>query len=150
MGPVKDLKISHPIKVAEYALANKILDEPAFKSWARHVLKKRDRIKRKVKSRYWEQLHKYGVRLPKSKAEALQMDRESGTDFWQRVIEKEMKNINCAFELHADGKVPVGYQKIDCHMICDVMMTLECKARYVVGGHQTAPTNGITFASVVS
>ena len=148
--PLKDLKDSHPIEVAEYALANKILDEPAFNWWARHVLKKRDRIIRKVKSRYWERSHKYGVRLPKSVAEALRMDRESGTDFWQRAIEKEMKNINCAFEFPADGKAPVGYQKIDCHMIFDVKMTLERKARYVAGGHQTAPTKDITFASVVS
>lgn len=41
--PLKeDLKESHPIEVAEYALANKILDEPAFNWWAWHVLKKRD------------------------------------------------------------------------------------------------------------
>ena len=35
-------------------------------------------------------------------------------------------------------------------MTFDVKMTLEQKARYVAGGHQTAPTNDITFASVVS
>lgn len=78
------------------------------------------------------------------------MDRESGTDFSQRAIEKEMKNINCAFEFLADGKAPVGYRKIDCHMIFGMKMTLERKARYVAGGHQTAPTKDITFASVVS
>ena len=103
-------------------------------------MKKRDRIIRKVKSRYWERTHKYGVRLPKTVAEALRMDRESGTDFWQRAIEKEMNNISCAFDFPADGKAPVGFQKIDCHMIFDVKMTLERKARYVAGGHQTEPT----------
>ncbi|KAI2501802.1 Reverse transcriptase (RNA-dependent DNA polymerase) [Fragilaria crotonensis] len=36
-----------------------------------------------------------------------------------------MKNIYCAFEFPKDGKAPVGYQKIDCHMIFDVKMTLE-------------------------
>jgi hypothetical protein len=61
-----------------------------------------------------------------------------------------MKNIGCAFEFPADDKPPVGYQKIDCPMIFDVKMTLERKARYVAGGHQTEPTKGITFASVVS
>ena len=120
--PLKDLKESHPIEMAEYALANKSLDKPAFNWWARHVLKKRDRIIRKVKSRYWERTHTYGVRLPKSVAEALRMDRETGTDFWQRAIEKEMKNIDCAFEFPANGKAPVRYQKIDCQMIYDVKM----------------------------
>jgi Reverse transcriptase (RNA-dependent DNA polymerase) len=148
--PLKDLKESHPVQVAEYALANKILEEPAFAWWGRHVLKKRDRIIKKVKSRYWERSHKYGIRLPKSVKEALRFDRESGTDFWQRGIEKEMRNIDCAFEFPKNGKAPIGYQKIDCHMIFDVKMTLERKARYVAGGHQTQPTKDITFASVVS
>jgi hypothetical protein len=148
--PLKDLKESHPVQVAEYALANKILEEPAFNWWARHVLRKRDRIIRKVKSRYWERTHKYGILLPKTVAEALRLDRESGTDFWQRAIEKEMRNISCALDFPVDGKAPVGYQKIDCHMIFDVKMTLERKACYVAGGHQTEPTKDITFASVVS
>ena len=148
--PLKDLKESHPVQVAEYALANKILEEPAFAWWGRHVLKKRDRVIKKVKSRYWERSHKYGIPLPKSVAEALQMDRESGTDFWTRAIEKELKTIDCALEFPKDGKAPVGYQTINCHMIFDVKMTLERKARFVAGGHQTEPPKDITFASVVS
>ena len=148
---LKDLKESNPVEVAEYALTNKILEEPAFAWWARHVLRKRERLIRKVKSRrYWDRTHKYGILLPKTVAEALRIDRETGTDFWQKAIEKEMRNIDCAFYFPEDGKAPIGYQKIDCHMIFDVKMTLERKARYVAGGHQTEPTKDITFASVVS
>jgi hypothetical protein len=33
--------------------------------------------------------------------------------------------------------IPVGYQKIDCHMIFDVKITLDHKAQYVMGGQQT-------------
>ena len=138
------------MEVAEYAMANKILEEPAFSWWAWHILKKRDRFIKKVKSRYWERTRKYGVVLPKTVAEALRLDRESGTDFWQKAIEKEMKNIACAFDFPVDEKAPIGFQKIDCHMIFDVKMTLERKARYVAGGHQTEPSKDITFASVVS
>ena len=32
--PLKDLKESNPIEVAEYAVANKIADEPVFTWWA--------------------------------------------------------------------------------------------------------------------
>ncbi|KAI2501803.1 Reverse transcriptase (RNA-dependent DNA polymerase) [Fragilaria crotonensis] len=71
---LKDLKESHPVQVAEYALANKILEEPAFSWWARHVLKKRDRIIKKVKSRYWERSQVRNP-APKSVAEALRMDQ---------------------------------------------------------------------------
>ena len=138
------------VQVAEYAVANKILEEPAFAWWARHVLQKRDRIIRKVKSRFWDRTHKYGVLLPKSVAEALRIDKETGTTFWQKAIEKEIGTIDVAIEFPDDNKAPIGYKKIDCHMIFDVKMTLERKARFVAGGHQTEPTKDITFASVVS
>jgi Reverse transcriptase (RNA-dependent DNA polymerase) len=61
-----------------------------------------------------------------------------------------MRMIDCAFKFPEDNKAPVGFQKIDCHMVFDVKMTLERKAHYVAGGHQTEPTKDITFASVVS
>ena len=76
------------------------------------MLTKRDRIIRKVKSRYWARTHKYGIVLPKSVEEALRIDREMGTDLWQKAIEKEMRTIDCAFEFPEDNQAPVGYQKI--------------------------------------
>ena len=148
--PLKDIKESNPVQVAEYAVANKILEEPAFAWWARHTLKKRERIIRKVKSRYWDRTHKYGILLPRSVEEALRIDQETNTTFWQNAMEKEMRNIDCAVSFPEDNKPPVGYQKIDCHMIFDVKMTLERKARFVAGGHKTEPPKDITFASVVS
>jgi hypothetical protein len=80
--PLKDLKEAYPVQVVEYAVANKILEEPAFAWWAKHVLKKWDRIIHKVKSRYWARMHKYGIILPKSVEEALRIDRETGTNLW--------------------------------------------------------------------
>jgi hypothetical protein len=50
--PLKDIKGSNPVQVAEYAVANKIAEEPAFTWWVRGVLRRRDRIIKKVKSRY--------------------------------------------------------------------------------------------------
>ena len=87
--PLKDMKESHPVQVAEYALVNKILEEPAFAWWATTVLLKRDRIIKKVKSRYWMRTHKYGILLPKSVTKALQVDKEMGTNFWAQAIVKE-------------------------------------------------------------
>ena len=49
---LKDLKESTPVEVAEYAVANKIANEPAFIWWAKDVLRKRDRMIAKVRSRY--------------------------------------------------------------------------------------------------
>jgi hypothetical protein len=61
-----------------------------------------------------------------------------------------MKAIECAFEFRDDDKMPVGYQHIDCHMVFDVKITLDRKARYIAGGHQTEPTKDVTFDSVMS
>jgi hypothetical protein len=144
--PLKDLRESHPIEVAEYALVNKIIEEPAFTWWPKHVLRKRDRIIRKFKSRYWQWTHKYSILVPKSVDEALKIDKEKGTNYWATAIEKEMK----AFEFRDDDVMPIGHLHIDCHMVFDVKILLVCKARYVAGGHQTEPSKDITFASLVS
>jgi hypothetical protein len=62
-----------------------------------------------------------------------------------------MKTIDCAFEFPEDNKALVGYQKINCHMVFDVKMTLERKAWYVAGGHQRESMKEITlFVSVWS
>jgi hypothetical protein len=47
--PLKNLKASFPMEVAEYALVNKIIEEPAFAWWANCVLRKCNRIIKKVK-----------------------------------------------------------------------------------------------------
>jgi hypothetical protein len=35
---LKDLKASNPVEVAEYAVANRLVEEPAFKWWVPHIL----------------------------------------------------------------------------------------------------------------
>ena len=148
--PLKDLKESNPVEVAEYAVNNKIAEEPAFMWWTRHVLRKRDRIIKKVKSRYWKKTHKFGIELPKSVEEALAIDERTGTDFWRRAIEKEMRNVMPAFEFRDDNDIPKFYKRIDCHMIFDIKMDLTRKARLVAGGHMTDEPKESTYSSVVS
>jgi hypothetical protein len=79
--PLKDLKESNPVEIAEYAIANQIAEEPAFAWWVRSVLRKRERIIAKVKTRYHCRTHKYGVQLPKTVREAMEIDRLTGTTF---------------------------------------------------------------------
>jgi hypothetical protein len=42
--PLKDLKESNPIEVAEFAIAHRIEHEPAFAWWVPHVMKTRERV----------------------------------------------------------------------------------------------------------
>ena len=54
---LKDIKESNIIKVAEYAFANHIVKEPAFKCWVPQVLHWWNHIISKVKSHYWCMTH---------------------------------------------------------------------------------------------
>ena len=49
---LKDIKESYPVQVAEYAVSSRISEEPAFAWWSASVLKKRNRIISKTKSKY--------------------------------------------------------------------------------------------------
>ncbi len=158
--PLKSLKQSNPVELAEYAVANNIQDEPAFRWWVPHTLRTRDRIIAKVKSRYWVTTHKFGIRLPKTVKEALKIDEETGTTFWRDAIKKEMSNVKVAFKKWGKGTVDdarsgqrlPAYQEIQCHMIFDIKMDgkFTRKARFVAGGHTTDPPSSITYSSVVS
>jgi hypothetical protein len=152
------LKASNPIETAEYAYANKIIDEPAFAWWAKDVLQRRDRIVGKLKTCYWRTTHKFGVRLPHTVEEALRIDLTTKTNHWQATIKKEMTKFRPAFqqwdgtvEQASSGKSLVGYQRIRCHMVFDVKMDNQTrKARFVARGHRTKTPASITYLSVVS
>jgi len=150
--PLKDIKETYPVQLAEYATTTRIHEEPAFAWWIADVLRKRERILSKVKTKYWSKTHKYGIRIPKSVKEALAIDRENGETLWADAVAQEMKNVMIAFEEYEGEGLPPGYKKIDCHMIFDVKMgeNYRRKARLVAGGHQTDAPTSITYSSVVA
>ncbi len=115
-----DLKDSHPIETAEYAVTKGLHHEPAFNWWVPHVLKKRDQIICLVRK---QATHKFGIDIPKTIKVALALDRMNGNTLWVDAIAKEMREVRIAFNILPDGSsVPIGYQKIPCHMIFDVKM----------------------------
>jgi hypothetical protein len=107
---------------------------------------------RKQNPCYLKQTHKFGIELPKTIKEALELDKKNGNTFWADAIEKEMKDVCVTFKILLDGQsAPIGYQKTPCHMIFDIKMEdFRCKARLVAGGHMTKAPATITYASVVS
>ena len=152
--PLKDIKEAYPVETAEYATQSRIHEEPAFAWWVPSVLRKRSAIISKVKSKYWQRTHKFGIRIPKSVDEAIAIDRENGNTLWWDAICKEMKNVRIAFEELEGGRdsIPPGYQEIKCHMIFDIKLgeNYRRKARMVAGGHMTETPASITYSSVVS
>ena len=123
---LSDLKESHPVQTAEYAVAQGIDHEPAFNWWVPHVLKKRDSIIAQVKrrsARYLKRTHKWGLEVPQSVDDALAIDKRKANTFWADAIAKEMKNVRVAFKILDDGeRPPPGFQFIRCHMIFDIKM----------------------------
>ena len=157
--PLKDIKDSYPVQIAEYAVTNNIAHEPAFNWWVPTVMRKRNRIVAKVK-RYWRTTHKFGIRLPKTVEEALAIDDETGTEFWRKALGKEMGKVKVAWKpvdgvtpaQARSGQVPslIGFQEIRCHIIFDIKMDFTRKARFVAGGHTTDTPGSLTYSSVVS
>ena len=150
---MKDIHAEYPVQLAEYAINKKIENQPAFAWWVPFVIKKRNIIISKTKSKYWARTHKFGIRIPKSVEEAIRIDTENGNHLWWEAICKEMKNVRIAFEEY-DGKIEdlVGYQQIKLHIVFDVKMgeNFRRKARLVAGGHTTSTPASITYSSVVS
>ena len=62
--PLKDMKESYPVKVAEYAVAKIISNKPAFSWWVPYTINKRDVIVAVIKSLLKVATHKYGVEIP--------------------------------------------------------------------------------------
>ena len=109
--PLKYLKGSNPIDVAEYAKSWGIDDEPAFKWWVPYTLGKWDNIIAAVKARFWLATHKYGIEVPRSIEHAKQLDKKNGYKFWIQALSKEIHNVSIAFELLEQGaKAPPGWK----------------------------------------
>ncbi|KAL7475736.1 hypothetical protein ACHAW6_001644 [Cyclotella cf. meneghiniana] len=136
---LSDLKESHPVQVAEVAIALGFADEPAINWWVTWVLKKRDRIISLIEH-------------PKTVDEAYTIDKTTGTSFWSNAIELEMKNVRIAFDILADGVAPpLDHQYMKCHMIFDVKIEdFCCRALLVARGHMTKAPATLTYASIVS
>lgn len=47
---------------------------------------------------------------------------------------KCLRKVEVAFHFNEDGYIPVGFQKIACHLVYDIKFDLTRKARCVGGG----------------
>jgi hypothetical protein len=58
-----------------------------------------------VNSRLWKTSHKYGIELPRSLKEALEIDQKNGVTFGANSLTKEMHNVCVAFEILGPKRV---------------------------------------------
>ena len=149
--PLRLLKESNPCEVADFAISRSIDKEAAFRWWIPYTLRRRSRIISAVNSRVKRVSHKYGLELPTSVKHAHAIDEKNKNTYWRDAINKEMGNLIVAFDiLEDDEKLPQGFAKASGHLVFDIRMTLERKARWVKDGHRTPDPIWSTYAGVVS
>jgi hypothetical protein len=149
--PLKELKETNTIETAQYAVDNRIDEEPAFDWWTRDVLKRKKRLIKMSQSHHQRSGFKFVIWIPRNTKEALEIDHEVGTKDWFISIMKEMENLRMDFRVQEHGThAPVRNKKIPLTMIFDIKMDFTKKASLVAGGHRTDPPTSLTYLSVVS
>jgi hypothetical protein len=85
-------------------------DKAAFAWWVSDVFKKREPILAKVKAKFWQWTHKFGIGSPKMVAQAQAIDKGNCNTMWWDVILMEMKNACPAFEKweKTETKIPMA------------------------------------------
>jgi hypothetical protein len=102
-----ELKESNPVEVSEYAVANNLLDAPAFVWWVPYLLKKRSRIIADVTKHYHKCTHKFRIKFPISWDDCVRLDKENDNTLCQDAVRKDMKNFRIAFKiLNGDESAP--------------------------------------------
>jgi Reverse transcriptase (RNA-dependent DNA polymerase) len=96
-----------------------------------------------------EPFWKFGILVPRTHLQALELDKSNGNTRWHEAEETEMKHLlgyNTFVDQGKGGNAPAGHKKIQCHMIHDGRH----KARLVAGGHLTDPNTESVYSGVVS
>jgi hypothetical protein len=87
-----------------------------------------------VKKKYSKVMHKFGIKLPHSVEEALEIDRVMGMDHWRKSLNKEMSTVKIAWTAKdgitleavrsSKAKDMIGFQEIGCYIVFDIKWTL--------------------------
>jgi hypothetical protein len=96
---------------------------------------------------------KFGVLVPQSHAQTLELDKANGNTKWQDAEATEMGQLleyTTWIYNGIGGIVPSGYKKILCHMIYNVKHDGHHKGHLVAGGHLTEPNTESVYSGVVS
>jgi hypothetical protein len=104
---------------SKWRLLNCIDDKSAFKWWVSLVIRKRNRMVNKVKGKYWQTTHKFGIRIPKSVAESFQIDKENGNTYWADAIAKEMSKAKVAY-VPIEGVTPEEVRANNVDQLCRI------------------------------
>jgi Reverse transcriptase (RNA-dependent DNA polymerase) len=107
----------------------------------------------KLKSYRRDPFWKFGVLVPRNRAQAVELDKQHGNTRWQDAEGIEMGQL-LEYNMWIDKGIrvipPNGYKKIRCHMIYDVKHDGRHKANIVAGGHMTEVNTDSVYSGVLS
>jgi Reverse transcriptase (RNA-dependent DNA polymerase) len=152
------LRLHQPHLCINYAAHNGLLDKPGWE-WTTQYFQSKSLFTSavhayKISTDGTTKKYKFGVEVPRNVKDALRIDKEQGTDGWQKAIDLELSQI-LGYEtfkpLSEGDRIPVGYKRIPYHIVFDVKFDGRLKARLVAGGHRSpdVPREEV-FSSVVS
>ena len=142
------------MEITEYSILKNISHHPAFVWRVHHGVRKKKIIISKIKCLYWQTTHRYGVNLPNTTTEALEVHKENNNTLWWDVICSAMHNVRITFEefdCPLSQMLP-GFKKLNCHLIFEVKLSenFRRKARFVADGHRTTAPKSLSYSTVVS
>ena len=106
---------------------------------------------KKRNARYLNLKNKFGIKVPQSVLQVYALNIKNGNTLWADAFDEEIRDVRPYFKkLESEYIVPIGYQRVNCHMIFDVKIKdFRRKARLVARGNVTDPPATIMYARVV-
>ena len=159
MEPLSIIAADDPVTCAIYARENQLLNEPGWKKFKQ--LAKREKTftrmvnQAKLRSYNSAPRYKYGFRVPRNYADALEIDAKNKNTKWKDAVDLELKQIDDYSTFtdhghHDSASPPSGYKKIRVHFVFDVKHDGRHKARLVADGHLTEVPLDSVYSGVVS
>ena len=155
--PLSVIATDDPVSCALYAKEHGLLNKHGWTRFKR-IAKNEKKLKRMVnqaclKSVRHGVIYQFGVQVPRSVKQALQLDEKNGNNAWRDAIRAELSQLQ-DYETFRDMgknyKFPQGYTKICCHFVFAIKHDGRRKARLVAGGHLTSTPIDSVYSGVVS
>ena len=154
--PVREMRDRNLLYTLNYAKKHRLGNKHGWK-WSKNYctrsMKKLQQLARifKNQSRASSKF-KFGVRVPTSVKGAYKLDEENGNKLWTDAIQKELNELmlyNTFRVLSRGERAPRGFHFVPMHLVFDVKHDGRHKARYVMNGSVTEPSEGDVFSPVV-
>ena len=143
--PMEVIKTDDPVTLAKYAKDKGLLELSTWQWAKRYVKNKKKQIRmlrhlNKSKRKSTGVKYQFGVRVPRTPREAIELDEADGTTHWTDAMKKETDLIseeyNCFREIN-DNENLRDYQYIPLLWAFAVKYDGRRRARLVAGGHVT-------------